>query len=269
MTPLCVACLHVYCPCHVLSICTCLPGHYSGRSTYKSFARARGPSSAQCEWVYKHQNTYDVHKPRRPRTCMRHAHGILITHTLDMYVMPSVIGGGYHCMCGNTLTIPHAPSLIFFIPTPTLPRRTDRMFALRSSSDHSKVQTNNCIPSAHFGFACACGTGVSVVHQACAPGLQTGTCGTGLVDARVSHTCARHRLCAPGLQTCACGTGLADGGVTHALLDVAFSLSHSISISFSLARFLSLSHARSFSLSLSPSLSLSLIHTQTCWVRSY
>jgi len=101
-----------------------------------------------------------------------------------------------------------------------------------------------------------------VRHQACAPGLQTGVYCTGLVDRRVSHTCARHRLCAPGLQTCACGTGLADGGVTHALLDVAFSLSHSISISVSLARFLSLSHARSFSLSLS--LSLSLIHTQTC-----
>ena len=62
-----------------------------------------------------------------------------------------------------------------------------------------------------------------------------------------------------GLQTCACGTGLADGGVTHVLLDVAFSLSHSISISFSLAYFLSLSYARSFS----PSLSLSLSHTHT------
>jgi len=59
---------------------------------------------------------------------------------------------------------------------------------------------------------------------------------------------------------CACGTGLTDGCVTHALLDVAFSLSHSISISFSLARFLSLSHARSFS---SLSLSLSLPHTHT------
>jgi len=92
-----------------------------------------------------------------------------------------------------------------------------------------------------------------------APGLQTGACGTGLVDGSVSQTCSRHRLCAPGLglQTCACGTGLEVGGVTHALLDVAFSLSHSISISFLLARFLSLSHARSFSLS------LSLIHTQT------
>ena len=63
-----------------------------------------------------------------------------------------------------------------------------------------------------------------------------------------------------GLQTCACGTGLADGGVTPALLDLAFSLSRSISISFLLARFLSLSHARSFSLSLSLSLSLSYTH---------
>ena len=61
-----------------------------------------------------------------------------------------------------------------------------------------------------------------------------------------------------GVAECACGTGLADGGVTYALLDVAFSLTHSISI-ISLARFLSLSHARSFSLSLS----LSLSHTHT------
>ena len=38
------------------------------------------------------------------------------------------------------------------------------------------------------------------------------------------------------------------------------SLSHSILILFSLARFLSLSHARSFSLSLSLSLSLSYTH---------
>jgi len=152
------------------------------------------------------------------------------------------------------------PFSLFLLPNPhCLPRRTDWMFALRSSSDLSKVQTNNCIPAAHFGFACACVTGVSVVHQACAPGLQTGASSTGLVDARVSHTCARHRLCAPGLQTCACGTGLADGGVKYALLDVAFSLSHSISISFSLARFPSLSYARSFSLSFS----LSLSHTHS------
>ena len=109
------------------------------------------------------------------------------------------------------------------------------------------------------------------VADGCAPGLQTGACGLGLEDGSVSQTCSQHRLCAPGLwlQSCACGTGLADGGVTHALLDVAFSLSHSISISFLLARFLSLTHAPSFSLSfslslfLSLSLSLSLSHTHT------
>ena len=36
-------------------------------------------------------NTNDVHKPRRPHTCTRHAHGRLITHTLAMYVILSVI----------------------------------------------------------------------------------------------------------------------------------------------------------------------------------
>jgi len=33
--------------------------------------------------------------------------------------MPAVFGGCYHCMCGNTLTIPHAPSLCLFCPTST------------------------------------------------------------------------------------------------------------------------------------------------------
>jgi len=77
-------------------------------------------------------NTNDVHKPRRPHTCTRHAHGRLITHTLAMYVMPSVIGGGYHCMCGNTLTIPHTPSLFSSSQPPlsTSPHRLDVRAAL-------------------------------------------------------------------------------------------------------------------------------------------
>ena len=55
------------------------------------------------------------------------------------------------------------PFSLFLHPIPhCLPRRTDWMFALRSSFDHFKVQTNICIPAAHFWFACACGTGVSV-----------------------------------------------------------------------------------------------------------
>jgi len=37
-----------------------------------------------------------------------------------MYVMCSVTGGCYHCMCGNTLTITHAPSLSLLCPTPTV-----------------------------------------------------------------------------------------------------------------------------------------------------
>jgi len=100
-----VTCLHVHCPCRLRSICTCLPGHYSGRSTYKPFARARWPSSA------------------RPP-------------------LPSVHG----CI----------------------------------SFDRLKVQTNNSIPSAHFGFACACGTGFSVVRAA--PGVR----------AEVAEVCVRH-----------------------------------------------------------------------------
>ena len=138
------------------------------------------------------------------------------------------------------------------------------MFALRSSFDHFKVQTNNCIPAAHFGFACARGIGVSVVRAA--PGVRAGVA-DGCVQhgagrrKEAYHRHARDKGCARRgcRRVRACGTGLADGGVTHALLDVAISLSHSLSILFSLARFLSLSHARSFSLSLS----LSLSHTHT------
>jgi len=161
-----------------------------------------------------------------------------------------------------TLTIPHAPSHFFFIPTPTVylaaqigcSRCAHHLITLKYKQIIVFLELISGLRvRVVLGFQ-SC-----VRHQACAPGLKTGACGLGLADGRVSHTCARHRLCAPGLQTCACGTGLADGGVTHALLDMAFFLSHSISISFSLARFLSLSHARSFSLSLS--LSLSLIHT--------
>jgi len=37
-----------------------------------------------------------------------------------MYVMPAVFSGCYHCMCGNTLTIPHAFSLFLFFPTSTV-----------------------------------------------------------------------------------------------------------------------------------------------------
>ena len=136
------------------------------------------------------------------------------------------------------------------------------MFALLSSSDDSKVQTNDVFLQLTLGSRVRVVPGFQscVRHQACAPGLQTGACGTGLVDGRVSRTCARRRLCAPGLQTCACGTGLADGGVTHALLDVAFG---SRFRSRSLAFFLSRSLAFFLSRSLAPSLSLSLSQSHT------
>ena len=65
-------------------------------------------------------NANDVHRARLPHTCMRQAHSSLITHALAMYVMPAVFGGSCHCMCGNTLTIPHAPSLSVFCPTLTV-----------------------------------------------------------------------------------------------------------------------------------------------------
>jgi len=37
--------------------------------------------------------------------------GRLIAHAPVLYVMPAVFSGCYHCICGHTLTIPHAPLL--------------------------------------------------------------------------------------------------------------------------------------------------------------
>jgi len=46
-------------------------------------------------------------------------------HAQALYAMPAVFGACYRCMCGNTLTIPHAPSLSVACaqppPSPTLP----------------------------------------------------------------------------------------------------------------------------------------------------
>jgi len=109
-----VTCLHVHCPCRVRSIRTCLPGHYSGVPHTNPLRVPVGPPLPSVHGCINITcNTNDVHKPSM-------GHARLITHTLSIYVMPSVISGGYHCMCGNTLTIPHAPSLFFFIPTPTV-----------------------------------------------------------------------------------------------------------------------------------------------------
>ena len=163
--------------------------------------------------------------------------------------MPSVISGGYHSMCRNTLTIPHAFSLFLYPILHCLPRCTDCMFALRSSFDHFKVQTNNCIPAAHFGFACVCGTGVSVARAA--PGVRA-----GVSDGCVRHGAGRRKRIPDLRATQVVRTGVAD---------VAFSLA--LDLDFVLARSLSFSLAPSLLLSLS--LSLSLIHTQTCWVRLY
>jgi len=44
----------------------------------------------------------------------------LIAHAPALSVMSAVFGGCYRCMCGNTFTIPHDPSLSLFCPTSTL-----------------------------------------------------------------------------------------------------------------------------------------------------
>ena len=163
-------------------------------------------------------------------------------------------------VCAEILSLyPMPPSLFFLIPSPTgylaaqigCSRCAHHLITLKYKQIIVFLQlTLGLRVRVVLGFQ-SC-----VRHQTCAPGLQTGTCCTGLVDGSVSQTCSRHRLCAPGLQTCACGTGLADRRLTHALLDVAFSLMTG-------SRFRSCSLAFFLSRTLAPSLSLSLSHTHT------
>jgi len=65
-------------------------------------------------------NTNDIHKVRRPHSCMRHPQGRLIAHAPSLYVTPVVFSGCYHCMCGNTLTIPHDPLLFLSSAQPLM-----------------------------------------------------------------------------------------------------------------------------------------------------
>jgi len=65
-------------------------------------------------------NTHDIHKVRRPHSCMRHPQGRLIAHAPSLYVTPVVFSGCYHCMCGNTLTIPHDPLLFLSSAQPLM-----------------------------------------------------------------------------------------------------------------------------------------------------
>jgi len=60
---------------------------------------------------------------------MCHGQGRLIAHALALYIMHVVVSGCYHCMCGNTLTVPHAPSLSLFCPTSTVSPNTRLMRA--------------------------------------------------------------------------------------------------------------------------------------------
>jgi len=101
------------------------------------------------------------------------------------------------------------PFSLFLHPNPhCLPRLTDWMFALRSSFDHFKVQTNDCIPAAHFGFACVCGTGVSVVRVA--PGVRA-----GVADGCVRHEAGRRKRITDMRATQVVRAGVADVCVRH------------------------------------------------------
>jgi len=132
-------------------------------------------------------NTNDIHKPRRPHTCMRDAHGRLITHTLSIFVMLSVICGGYHCMCGNTLSIPHAPSLFSFITTPTV-YLTTQIGCLRCAHHLITLKYKQIIVFLQLTL----GLRYWAFSRASAPGVRAG----------VADVCVRHWACRRRHNTC-------------------------------------------------------------------
>jgi len=98
-------------------------------------------------------NINDVHNARRPHTCMRHAHGRLIAHAPALYVMPPVFSACYRCKCGNTLTIPHTPSLSLFRPTSTASPVTRMTNAGRATP----LRLVSCVyPRACVACVCLC-----------------------------------------------------------------------------------------------------------------
>ena len=136
---------------------------------------------------------------------MRQAHSSLITHALAMYVMPAVFGGSYHCMCGNTLTIPHAPSFSVFCPTPTVCPLTRLTHAWRGPPLHAChvcIRVHACVRvrvmcvSACVVCVCACAS-VWACLRAC---VRVRICVCVCVC-----VCLRVRVCA-----CVCGCACAN-----------------------------------------------------------
>ena len=70
---------------------------------------------------------------------------LVIAHAPALYVMPAVFGGCCHCICRNTLTIPHAPSLSFFFPTSTVSPLTRLTRALTRSGGTPLRACHVCI----------------------------------------------------------------------------------------------------------------------------
>jgi len=116
------------------------------------------------------------HTHALPHICDMHTADSLRIHFL-CNVMPSVISGGYHCMCGNALTIPQSPSLSFFIPSPTV-YLAAQIGCSRCAHHLITLKYKQIIVFLQLTL----GLRVRVVpefqscvwHQACAPGFQTG-----------------------------------------------------------------------------------------------
>jgi len=128
----------------------------------------------------------------------------LIAHAPVLCVIPAVFSGCYCGMCGNTLTIPHDPSLSLFCPTSTLsplprPTHAGRVDPLRAC--HVCIRVRVCV--------CTRGMCVSVCVRVC-------TCEFGLLCVRICvFACMRICTCACAC-ICACANAMCLFACTYA-----------------------------------------------------
>ena len=103
----------------------------------------------------------------------------VIAHAQALYAMPAVFGASSRCVCGNTLTIPHPPSLSVVCaqppPSPALPSLHTRGGELPLGACHvypcacvrlRTCHVSVCVRACVYVHVCAC-VSVLVCVRAC------------------------------------------------------------------------------------------------------
>jgi len=175
--------LHVCC---LRTIYTAILATYMYACAY----RRKSPLRAVMFSLLPRQMPLPAHALRAHKSSPR-----LIAHTPALCVMPTVFGSCYCGMCGNTLTIPHGPSLSLFCPTSTLslllrPTHAGRGNPLRVC--HVCIRVRVCV--------CTRGMCVSVCVRVCACEfvlvcVRTCVSVCTCVCVRARHVCVCVRAC--------------------------------------------------------------------------